>query len=97
MNGVEATTPGTWETCFHNRGVVLHPAAVFHDEHVGVDPQDLVAQVRFEAVHDGDDDDQRRDAQKDPGDRDEGDDGNEDLLPSGPKVAQTGEEFIGHH
>jgi hypothetical protein len=33
---------------------------------VGVDPQDLGPQVCLEAVHHGDDDDQRRDARKIP-------------------------------
>ncbi len=81
----------------HDPGMIPHRAAVFHEDDVGIDPQDLVAQIGFKAVHHGDDDDQGRDAQKDPGNRDEGDDGNEDLFPSRPQVAQADEKFIGHH
>ena len=81
----------------HNPRIILHPARVIHDDDVGVDPQDLGPQVGFKAVHDGDDDDQGCDTQKDPGNRDEGDDGKEHLFPSCPKVAQADEQFIGHH
>ncbi len=80
----------------HHPGMIPHPAAVFHHDDVGIDPQDLGAQIGFKAVHHGDDDDQGCDAQKDPGNRDEGDDGNEDLFPSCPEVAQADEKFIGH-
>jgi len=76
----------------HHRGMVAHPASVFHHDDMGIDPQNLGAQISFKTVHYGDDDDQGRDAQKDPGNRDKGDDGNEDLFPSGSEVAQTDEE-----
>jgi hypothetical protein len=77
--------------------MIPHRTAVLHQDDVGIDPQDLVAQIGLEAVHYGQYDDQGRDAEKDSGDRDEGDDGNEHLFPSRPQVTQADEKFIGRH
>jgi hypothetical protein len=77
--------------------MIPHRAAVFHEDDMGIDPQDFVAQIGLETVHHGEYDDQGRYAEEDPGDRDEGDDGNEHLFPSRPQVAQADEKFIGRH
>ena len=46
-------------------GVILHRLVARQDFEVGVEAEDLVAQLLVEAAHDADDDDQHRDAQRD--------------------------------
>jgi len=76
--------------------VVLHGARVLHENDVGVDPEDLVAQFLLEAVHDGQHDDEGRNPQEDACHGDEGDDGNEDLFPFGPEIPKADKKFVGH-
>jgi hypothetical protein len=77
--------------------MIPHRTAVLHQDDVGIDPEDLVAQIGLEAVHHGEYDNQGRNAEKDSGDRYEGDNGNEHLFPSRPQVTQADEKFIGRH
>jgi len=54
--------------------------------------QDTVAQLGLEAVHHREHGDQRGDAQGDPQDGGEGDEGNETRAALGPRVAQANEQ-----
>jgi hypothetical protein len=69
---------------------------MLHQDDVGIYPEYFVPQVSFKPVHYRKDNDQRGDAQENPGDRYKGDDGDKDLLPFGPKVSKADKKFKGH-
>src|SRR5216683_2904329 len=67
---------------------ILEPALGRDDAEMAVESEDLAQQLGMEAVHHGHDDDQRRDAEHDAQEREDGDDGDEAFLAAGAEIAE---------
>ena len=78
-----------------DRVVVVERAADLVDDDVAVEAEDLGEQLVAEAVHHRHDDDQRRDAEHDAGEREAGDDGDEAFRAARAQIARGQHPLVG--
>ena len=88
ISGVALTTPGTCRT--RSAAVVEtgQPRALAIDGEVSIEPEDAADQLGAEPVHHRHHDDQRRDPERDPEQREDRDDRDKPLGPPRPQIAE---------